>query len=82
MHMVDFTVVGEGDFPNEMLWFDGCHPFSMIDSKELFLSPCDPDRCRGIQLVAYGKTKDSTMPTIERWEMWGWKVVINVEKEI
>lgn len=72
---VDFTVVGWGRFPLDMLRYDVCWPAHPKDVAELNRSLSGPSEKRTVNLTA----ALSNMPTEARWKSFGW-VVTDIHK--
>lgn len=66
-----FTVTGMGHFPLDMLRYDHCWP---AYEREMYLINNHEDpRSRSITIARRVDTKNE-MPTIERWDSFGWTV--------
>lgn len=70
MYTTIFTVRGSGQFPVDMLRYDGCFPSSQDDVAFAFTQRDE----RSVTLVSYTSMKQ-TRVTPARWESFGWKVV-------
>lgn len=70
---VTFEVTGHGDFPYDMLRYDGCYPARSEDASQLE-HHTDPMKARTVRLVmrVAGGFKDE--PTAGRWASFGWKI--------
>lgn len=70
------TVRGSGPFPFDMLRRDGCYPRQTPDADALGACAlgCDPLELRTVTLV-HVSAQAFWMPTRERWESFGWRVV-------
>ena len=64
----EFTVVGSGKFPIDMLRYDNCYPKSETDSAAI-----EGREMRRVRLVA--RTFNSDTPCVARWAFFNWKVV-------
>ena len=71
-----FTVIGQGEFPLDMLRYDGCYPQCESDSATM--------RKDGLREVTLQKTLDRGhpnrshriwSPTVGRWNSFGWAVL-------
>lgn len=68
---VEFTVVGWGEFPIDMLRYDGCFPLTEKDTAAMAE--------QGTREVTLNKTLNrhhatNWSPTAGRWESFGWVV--------
>jgi len=70
-HFVNFTVEGAGEFPLDMLRYDGCYPRTEEDANRA------QDRERGRRQVECTKPMCPSYwrPKAARWESFGWKVI-------
>jgi hypothetical protein len=68
-----FTVVGTGHFPNDMLRYDACWPSSSGDA--VTMGTKEYGQLRTVRL----RTERSGSPTVKRWESFGWNVG-NIDK--
>ena len=69
---VMFTVVGRGDFPTDMLRYDRAYPANTEDALRIAPSRyADPSNwdTRKVELIS------QNLPTIGRWESFGWQVI-------
>jgi hypothetical protein len=62
-----FIVEGNYQFPFDMLRYDQCWPHTSQDSKGIHSG--DPYIARRVILTG------TKLPTVARWESFGWKVV-------
>lgn len=67
---VYFTVEGEGEFPFDMLRYDGCHPATEPSSHKLNTSR---DERREVVLTSRSR-QEHWAPNKQRWERFGWSV--------
>lgn len=80
MTLYEFTVVGNGSFPVDMLRYDQCWPAKeATDSVALATSlmrvnSYKDDQRRNVTLIGL------RAPTEGRWQSFGWKVEGNVRK--
>lgn len=65
----EFTVEGNGDFPLDMLRYDQCWPKSE-STDSINVAARRYTSKRQVTLVSIKR-----LPTIARWESFGWKVV-------
>lgn len=65
---VRFTVSGVGEFPFDMLRYDGCHPVSSTDVAAMFAKGR-----RDVNMIGY-TTRRGDYPTKGRWESFLWRV--------
>lgn len=70
----DFTVVGRGTFPLDMLRHDRCSPRGPEDAAALAGPAIDMREIRRIRLVTFHESRDRTTVTPERWLSFGWSV--------
>ena len=68
-----FKATGSGEFPVDMLRYDGCYPRTTEDACNLKLGELDRKGKRTVELVMVVDSKDR-MPTERRWESFGWSV--------
>lgn len=66
---IDFTVVGSGEFPFDMLRYDHAWPASESQARLMSSSIHVPAGPRRIEM------RGLTGPTPARWASFGWKVV-------
>lgn len=71
----EFTVEGDGEFPIDMMRYDRCTPATQEDVGKM--SMVGVKRC--VVMVAFVESKLTTIPTIRRWESFGWKVYPNIQ---
>jgi len=64
-------VRGDGAFPLDMLRYDNCVPSTQEDVIKL-----TDDGRRLIQLGMFAQSLAGLRPTKERWESFGWEVVV------
>lgn len=71
--LTNFTVEGSGEFPYDMLRYDQCWPQS--EANDVYKLSAHPlgQLARAIRQVTLVSIK--SMPTVARWESFGWKVV-------
>ena len=72
---IKFTVTGCGNFPFDMLRYDGCFPRAVEDAARMARPEYgSPDRSmpRSVTLVSYSNS--AARPTIGRWQSFGWSV--------
>jgi hypothetical protein len=62
-----FTVRGTGDFPFDMLRYDGAYPARSEDASELYNEP-GSRRMRRVVLAS----RNPFAPTIDRWRSFTW----------
>lgn len=69
MYKYQFTVFGNGNFPIDMLRYDGCYPAFAEASYNIRTARAT----RRVDLETYS---DSTqwVPTVDRWVTFGWSV--------
>jgi hypothetical protein len=67
-----FTVSGRGQFPIDMLRYDGCTPRTETDSGFITTSFFLRGRMANPQSIALVGPRE---PTNGRWESFGWRVV-------
>ena len=70
---VEFTVVGSGEFPMDMLRYDGCWPIDSYSAHEMSVHAmvaANITRPRRVTLRAISRTA----PTEGRWQSFGWPV--------
>jgi hypothetical protein len=74
---VHFKVVGDGEFPIDMLATDRCHPTSHVAASMIY-----GDRSTGLRTVELESwQRDSFwLPNIENWRVRGWTVVARSEE--
>jgi hypothetical protein len=65
-----FKVVGTGRFPLDMLRRDQCFPSTEDDAERAEHTKA----MRIVSLTTY-RERDLFMPTVGRWESFGWKVI-------
>lgn len=65
-----FQVTGDGQFPFDMLRFDGCRPETGRDTGAMFHKGK-----RSVRLVGYARAGEPLKPTQERWQSFLWDVV-------
>ena len=70
LYVFNFSVAGIGRFPTDMLRYDGCHPYSELDSARID----DIRERRTIELTATSNRPDWE-PTVARWSSFCWVVV-------
>lgn len=70
--MTTFTVTGSGAFPLDMLRYDECWPATADDATYIGRSWARGTGRSRITLI----THDRTAPARDRWESFGWQVVI------
>lgn len=63
-----FAVGGSGEFPFDMLRYDAAYPWRERESGKL------SHHARGRRIVVL-RTDNRRMPTIERWQSFGWEVI-------
>ena len=73
MYATKFTVEGGGQFPLDMLRYDGAYPVSSSDVSAM----TDRGR-RRVSLATAHPTKGNNGLTPKRWQSFGW-VVVSVE---
>ena len=71
MKTIMITVEGMGEFPYDMLRYDGCYPRTEADSAELSRHST---RRRIVQLIAE-RQPGEPLATPERWESFNWRVI-------
>lgn len=64
--MAIFKVTGSGPFPLDMLRYDRCWPNSSDDALEM----TGPQ-----QRTIWLRSDDKTVPTVTRWQTFGWTAV-------
>lgn len=69
-YLVRFAVEGSGDFPIDMLRYDGAFPATERDSYKI--SEFDHRR---VELEAWADGPSTRVPTEDRWKSFLWKVV-------
>ena len=75
MYRFRATVKGSGQFPHDMLRYDGCYPAEQRDALEMGRSWRDTGRePREVQVIAYNDRKVSPF-TDARWASFGWQVI-------
>ena len=73
-----FFVIGDGEFPIDMLRYDRCFPATEEDTWEITRSFRDPLAKRRIELIRVGR--NPVGPTVERWQgKFLWKVFLEEE---
>ena len=74
--LVQYTVEGAGEFPYDMLRYDGSFPASEQDSVKLY---ADYDERRQVRLLSFVESSirmdNLLMPNRRRWESFLWRVV-------
>lgn len=65
-----FKVKGRGQFPFDMLRYDGCYPHSSVDAAAL----SESRERRTVKLVM--QSRNDFGPTVERWASFCWEVVV------
>lgn len=65
-----FTMEGSGKFPLDMLRYDSCAPSTEFDAAAIA-----KDGQRRVTLRRFYPVGGSEMPTLGRWESFGWKYV-------
>jgi hypothetical protein len=68
-----FKATGSGEFPVDMLRYDGCYPRTTEDACNLKLGEFDRKERRTVELVMVVDSKDR-VPTERRWASFGWAV--------
>lgn len=68
---IEFTVVGKGKFPLDMLSFDKAVPLDTASCNSIENSFKKPHRTRTVQLW----TEKRFGPTKARWESFGWRII-------
>ena len=69
---VEFTVIGRGKFPFDMLRYDACYPKNSMDAYSLDFDWDAADRGkREVVLIS----SQPNAPTTGRWESFGWTIV-------
>lgn len=71
----EFTVEGSGNFPLDMLRYDGCYPYESEDVERMTTR----GERRQVKLISIGPRGDRS-PTEGRWESFGWRVVTKTER--
>jgi hypothetical protein len=66
----EYSVVGKGHFPIDMLRYDSAWPARSEDCMPILLSP-DRESYREVRTV---KVRSHTPPTIDRWRSFMWNV--------
>ena len=80
MYRLRFTVRGFGQFPLDMLRYDGCFPRNSADAASITdsLDPASRSVEREVELVRYFSGSRQTAPasalTPARWRSFGWTV--------
>lgn len=73
MKLTEFTVEGSHEFPFDMLRYDRCWPKTEANDSINLAHPMSYTRrtaTRQVTLVSI-----NGLPTVARWESFGWKVV-------
>lgn len=75
LHEFRFKVIGDFQFPIDMLRYDNCRPFSEIDSNLIngTMLHAGLSRPTEIELMTMSERK-MWLPTFGRWESFGWKI--------
>lgn len=68
-----FKVTGNGEFPVDMLRYDGCYPRTTEDACNLKLGDFDRKEKRTVELTMVVNSKDRG-PTVDRWRSFMWAV--------
>lgn len=71
MKLYKFKVEGSGDFPVDMLRFDGCYPRTTEDAMNLKLGEFDRTKRRSIELLMPVENRQRE-PSTDRWNSFGW----------
>lgn len=68
--LFEFTVLGTGHFPLDMLRYDACWPMTGEDVCSMVLvSRNRPSEASPIRMASH------RAPTVDRWASFGWKVI-------
>lgn len=76
LYIVRFTVTGTGEFPFDMLRYDGCYPRHESEARRLGSSYARgnlPEGRRVFELESRGRP-NHWEPTAARWQSFGWTV--------
>lgn len=69
MHLLRFTVTGGGEFPLDMLRYEGAYPETQQDARRAQYE----DERREVTVLKWSDRPD-WYPTSSRWESFGWRV--------
>lgn len=75
---IQFTVEGIGQFPFDMLRYDGCYPAGSEDAKAM--GQVNPRVARRVRLTTLrgflpDVNPENLGPTVGRWLSYGWRIV-------
>lgn len=78
MYCTEFTVVGRGHFPYDMLRYDMCHPVDSTSAGNMHfdyaqMSRSEREAPREVKLRCWSRHK-FWRPTYARWQSFGWVV--------
>ena len=74
-----FTVVGSGEFPIDMLRYDGCWPYEREDAAKIEASFREPG-LPGVRTVVL-QTTNRHGPTYRRWESFTWRASLGEDRQ-
>ncbi len=77
MYSTVFTVEGVGEFPYDMLRYDGCHPLTSEDVHTMVTPRHKKPRKREVTLATHSANKwgAENCVTDARWESFLWRVI-------
>jgi hypothetical protein len=73
MYATRFTVEGGGQFPFDMLRYDGCYPATQEDVTAMVLRR--PSERRQVLLETHHPRAGANGLTDERWRSFGWRII-------
>lgn len=76
LYIVSFSVRGSGEFPFDMLRYDGCHPVNESQARDIartYAKGDAPLTPRTVRLETRGRPR-IWFPTEGRWNSFGWVV--------
>lgn len=81
--ITEFIVEGRGEFPFDMLRYDGCYPYGQHDVHRMYTNPAISSQSREVRRVALqkihnGRPTPTNVVATERWNSFDW-VVFNIE---